>query len=151
MLSSAPVSAASSWSQTSSAPIRLGGPVGELDLHVLEAEVAVDVETKLGHAPALRLGLLRRAEDVGVVLAEGAHPEQAMQRARRLVAVDLAELGDPERQVAVALDAALEDLHVAGAIHRLDRVMPAVLGLRGEHVLAEGLPMARCLPEHAVH
>ena len=44
-----------------------------------------------------------------------------------------------------------EDLHMAGAVHRLhgeDAV--AVLVAHGEHVLAEFLPVARRLPKRAV-
>jgi hypothetical protein len=54
-----------------------------------------------------------------VVLGEGAHPHDAMNRAGRLVAVDDAEFGDFHRQVAIGFEAVLEDLHVAGTIHRL--------------------------------
>ena len=39
---------------------------------------------------------------MGVVLRELAHAHDAVQRAVRLVAVAAAELGEPERQVAVA-------------------------------------------------
>ena len=66
-------------------------------------------------------------EDVRVVLGEGAHAHQPVQRARRLEAVHLAELGDLERQIAVGLQAVLEDLHVARAVHRLDGVDALVL------------------------
>src|SRR5690606_23642236 len=42
-----------------------------------------------------------------------------------------------------------EDLHVTGAVHGLQRE-DAILGLRGEHVLAELLPMAGGLPQRAI-
>ena len=38
-----------------------------------------------------------------------------------------AELGQPQRQVTVGLEALVKDLHVAGAIHGLDRKLP-ILG-----------------------
>ena len=44
-------------------------------------------------AEDLVLELLRRAVDVGVVLGEVAHAEEAVQHAAHLVAVHLAELG----------------------------------------------------------
>ena len=50
---------------------------------------------------ALLRDLVLGAEDVRVVLGEGAHPHQAVQRARRLVAVDGAELRDLQRQLAI--------------------------------------------------
>jgi hypothetical protein len=79
---------------------------------------------------------------VRVVLREVAHAQQAVQRAGRLVAVHLAELGHADRQVAVALQAVREDRDTAGAVHRLQREGAAVLGLGGEHVVAVVGPVA---------
>src|SRR3546814_11939732 len=61
------------------------------------------------------LDLVLGAEDVRVVLGEGAHPHDAVQRARRFVAEAGAELRQPQRQVAIALQPLLEDQHVARA------------------------------------
>ncbi len=47
--------------------------------------------------------LLLGDEHVGVVLREGAHAHQPMQRARRLEAVHLAELGELVGQIAIAI------------------------------------------------
>jgi glyoxylase-like metal-dependent hydrolase (beta-lactamase superfamily II) len=54
------------------------------------------------------------AEDVAVVLRETAHPHDAVQATGGLVAVAGAELAVAQRQVAIALDALLEDQDVAG-------------------------------------
>ena len=92
-----------------------------------------------------------RAEDMRVVLREPAHAHQSVQRAGRLVTVAGAELGQTQRQLAIGLHPLLEDLHMAGAVHRLDRERQVlVLDLGDEHVLAVVLPMARHLPELAV-
>ena len=56
-----------------------------------------------------------------------------------------------KRQVAIALQAILEDLNMAGAVHRLAAEHALVRGLGDEHVLAELLPMAGLLPELALH
>ena len=48
------------------------------------------------------LDLLRRAEDVRVVLREAADAKQAVHHAGALVAIDGAELAQPHRQVAIA-------------------------------------------------
>ena len=71
--------------------------------------VQLQAEVARRRAPAgrtnfvdLRLDLVLAAEDVGVVLGEGAHPHDAVQGAGRLVAVAGAELGHAQRQVAVA-------------------------------------------------
>jgi hypothetical protein len=51
---------------------------------------------------------------VAVVLREAAHAHEAVQRARGLVAVAGAEFAVAQRQVAVAAQALVEDLHVPG-------------------------------------
>ena len=124
-------------------------PVGEVDPHVLESEVAVDALQQFAEVLGLGRDLVLGAEDVGVVLRERAHPHQAVQGARGLVAVAGAELGHPQGQVAVAVQALVEDLHVAGAVHRLQR-QRLVLGLEREHVLAELLPVAGHFPQAAI-
>ncbi len=86
---------------------------------------------------------------MGIVLSEGAHPHQPVQGTRGLVAVAGAELGHPERQIAVAVQALVEDLHVGRAVHRLERE-GLVLGLEREHVLAELLPVAGGFPERPI-
>src|SRR3546814_2436523 len=45
-----------------------GGPVGELHHQVLEAEVAVNLAQQVAEDHRLAVDLVRRAEDVGVVL-----------------------------------------------------------------------------------
>jgi hypothetical protein len=101
----------------------LFGPRGHLVDDVGEAEVLVDLlqQRRVGHA--LGQDLVLGAEDVAVVLREAAHAHDAVQAARGLVAVALAELAVAQRQVAVALDALLEDQDVARAVHRLERVV----------------------------
>ena len=93
----------------------------------------------------LGIDLVLGAEDVRVVLGEGTHAHQPVQRARRLVAMARAELGHAQRQVAVRLDALPEDLDVTRAVHRLDREDP-VLGFRDEHVRADSFPSGRTSP-----
>jgi hypothetical protein len=99
-----------------------------------QAEVAVDQARQPDELRRLLDDLVLAAEDVGVVLGEAAHPHQAVQRARRLIAVAGAELGHAQRQVAVGLLAELEDLHVARAVHRLQGEGLALHRLADEHV-----------------
>ena len=113
-------------------PHPLGRAVGELHAHVVEAEVPVDRQQELDDVHRLLGDLLLGDEDVRVVLREGAHAHQPVQRARGLVAVHLAELAEADRQVAVAAHALLEDLHVARAVHRLDGVDALIGRLRRE-------------------
>ena len=70
-------------------PHALGRPVGELDAHVVEAEIPVNAQDQLGDLDRLRGDLLRGAENMGIVLREGAHAHEAVQRARGLVAMHL--------------------------------------------------------------
>ena len=92
-------------------------------MHVLEAEARVELVDRLADAGHLVDDLLRRAVDVGVVLGEGADPQQAVQDALALGAGDLAELGEPQRQLAVGVALGVEDEAGAGAVHRPDRVL----------------------------
>ena len=85
---------------------------GEAKIRVGRQDQIVDLETLVGE-------LLLGAEHMGVVLGKSAHAHQAVHRAGRLVAMHHAEFGEPQRQIAVAFQAVLEDLHVAGAVHRL--------------------------------
>ena len=127
-----------------------GRPVGELHRHLFEAEILVHAHQKVAKRLGFRCDLVLGTEDVGVVLDEGAHPHQPVQGARGFVPQTRAELGHADGKVAVAGDALAVDLHVAGAVHGLERQYP-VLGLGGEHVFAELLPVARGLPQGAVH
>src|SRR4030081_1021209 len=71
-----------------------------------------------------------------------------------------AELGHAQRQLAIAAKPLIEDLDMAGAVHRLqredalvrigDELAQAFLVLAEIHVLAELLPVARRLPQPAV-
>ena len=106
------------------------------------------MQHEVDHAADLVLELLRGAVDVGVVLGEVAHAEEAVQHAGHLVAMHLTELGEAQRQLAVGAAAALVDQQAAGAVHRLHR--EGLLVDRGEvHVVLVVLPVAGALPELA--
>src|SRR5262249_61598233 len=87
---------------------------------VLEAESLKDEVHQVEAALDLRFQLLRRAEDVSVVLREPARPHQPVRDARTLVAIDRAVFGQPNRQVAVRTLARSVNLNVERAIHRLE-------------------------------
>ena len=125
----------------------------ERQLHGMQLHAKVRIDRiEQPHEPRrLLFDLVLAAEDVGVVLGEGAQPHDAMQGAGRLEPVARAELGHPQRQVAVALLSVIEDLHMARTVHRLDGQSLALLCLAGEHGLAELLPVAGTFPHRAVH
>lgn len=62
----------------------------------------VDVFDKREAVGYLRLDLVRHAENVGVILLETPHASEAGEGPGRLVAVQDAEVGEPQREVAVA-------------------------------------------------
>ena len=86
---------------------------------------------------------------MAIVLRKGTHPHDAVQAAGRLVAVTLSELTKPQRQIAVALDALLEDDDVTRAVHRLERIV-ALFRLGHKHVLAVLVPVPSLLPQALV-
>ncbi|MCY1292966.1 hypothetical protein D9M70_422090 [compost metagenome] len=122
---------------------------GQLHGNVREAEVLVDLKGQLDEIGRLLLYLIFGAEDVGVVLGETTHAHDAVQRAGRLVTVTGTEFGQTQRQVTIGLQALVEDLHVARAVHRLDRVV-ATFRRSGEHVFRVVGPVPRTLPEDSV-
>ncbi len=127
----------------------------ELDGDLVEAEIGIGRQDQVVDLQALGRKLLLGAEDMRVVLREAAHPHQPMQRARRLVAVDSAEFRKLYRQIAVGLQAVLEDLDVARAVHRLQREDAIVVGVVAgdrhlEHVVAVPAPVAGRLPQRLV-
>ncbi len=128
----------------------LFGARGEIDVIRLQPEVGVDGFRQRDEARRFRLDLVLSAEDVRIVLREGADAHQAMQRARGFIAVARAELGHAHGQVAIGFLALLEDLDVAGAVHRLQRQRLVFRRLRDEHVVAILVPVARLFPELAV-
>src|SRR3954454_8789511 len=85
-----------------------------------------------------------------VILGEAAHPHDAVQRARRLVAMAAAEFGKAQRQLAIAAEPIAEDQHVPRTIHRLDREHALVAAFGDEHVLPEIVPVTGGLPQAAV-
>jgi hypothetical protein len=83
---------------------------------------------------------------VGIVLGDVAHPQQAVQSARRLVAVDEPGLRVTDRQVAIGAPLVLVDLDVRRAVHGLEAHRP-LLDLREVHVVAVHVPVAGLLPQ----
>ncbi len=101
----------------------LRGLRGEIRLDVVEAELPEHVLREFyGRLDFLHY-LFRGAEDVRVVLREAADAEKPVAHAVLLVAIDGAEFGEAQREVAVGALLELIDLDVEGAVHRLDIVV----------------------------
>ena len=125
--------------------------IGKLDAEAVEAEVFVDFAQHLDETGGFFVDLLFGTEDVGVVLAERTGTHQAVQGAMGFVTEQGGEFAQTNGQVPVAGDALLENLHVAGAVHRLHGHFFVVVGTDGEHVFAVLVPVAGLFPEDAVH
>ena len=127
-------------------PHELLGAGREGDLHVGEAERAVDLVDEVDEAVHLRRHLLERHEQVTVVLTEGPDAGQPLGHPGPLVAVEPPEVGVAHRQVAVGESLLREHQEVARAVHRLHAVLPLVRH-REEHVLVVVLVVPRALEE----
>ena len=110
----------------------------QLEVEVVEAVVAQQVEHEAQQRRELGRRLLLGAEDVRVVLGHAAHARQAVHDARLLVAVHGAELEEPQRELAVAARPTPEDQDVERAVHRLEVVLGAAVELhRRVHAVGE--------------
>ena len=93
--------------------------------------------------------LFFQAENVTIILRKAAHAHHAVQGARRLVAMALTEFAVAQWQVAVAAHAIVENLDMARAIHRLQRI-GAVFRFRDEHVFTVIIPVTGFFPQATI-
>ena len=141
--------------QFSSEPTKLalilGIPGGKLDLELCKAEGLQHGFGKVDARGNFIFNLFRRAEDVGVVLRKSAHTQQAVHGAAALVAIDVAQLRQTHRQIAIALRRVLVDEDVAGAVHRLQLIVGIIQFDRRVHVLRVETRMPADLPQLVTH
>ena len=114
----------------------------ELEVEVVEAVVAQQVEHEVERRRQLAGHLLLGAEDVRVVLGHAAHARETVHHARLLVAVHRAELEHPHRQLAVRARAVLEDQDVERAVHRLEVVGGALARPPSSRCIGGNMPSA---------
>mmetsp|Transcript_5306 Transcript_5306/g.16654 ORF Transcript_5306/g.16654 Transcript_5306/m.16654 type:complete len:469 (-) Transcript_5306:558-1964(-) len=115
------------------------------------AKDSVHGGNQLEHAEHLLLDLRDGAVDVRVVLLEAAHACEPGERARQLVPVQHAKVGETERQLAIRPCLVFKHEAVARAVHRLERKL-GVLDLEDKHVLLVLGRMPRRVPQiHVVH
>ena len=96
---------------------------GEFVDDVFEAKIGVNLLQQGRKRNHFALDLLFGTENVPIVLRKRAHPHDAVQTARRLVAVARAKLAEAQRQVAVAFQAMFVDQDMTRAVHRLQGVI----------------------------
>ena len=98
------------------------------------------------HVLDLVADLLRRHENVGVVLGKAADAHQAVELAGFFMAVDDAQLTHPQGQIAVGARFGGVDENAAGTVHRFDGVV-FLVDDRRVHVVFIVIPVAGGLPE----
>ena len=86
------------------------------------------------------------AKHVRIVLDERTRAHQPQHGTRGLVAQTGPELAEAHRQLTQGARALIEDLHMAGAAHRLERHV-AIAIVHREHIGTEFLPVAASFPQ----
>ncbi|CAM5594121.1 hypothetical protein STENM223S_02733 [Streptomyces tendae] len=121
---------------------------GQLEVEVVQAVVAQQVQDEGERLVELLRHLLAGAVDVRVVLGEAAGAGQAVHDARLLVPVHGAELEQAQRQLTVGAAARVEDQVVHRAVHGLEVVVHALVELHGRvHAVGVPVQVARGLEE----
>ena len=115
----------------------------QLEVVVVQAEVAQQAEHEVQQVLHLRLGSLDGDVRVRVVLGHAAHPGEAVHDTGLLEAVHRPELEQPQRQVAVRAAAGPVDEVVHRAVHRLEAVLRPFEVDGREHALGEVRQVAR--------
>ena len=132
------------------------GIVHKLALAAGQRELVAEISQAIGgeqrahqleHAPHLVGDVLRRAEDVAIVLRQRTHASEAAELARLLVAVERGLLRVAQRQLAVGVQAGVVERHVDGAVHRLEVVLRLAVDHRRIHHVAVVFEVAGALEE----
>ena len=110
---------------------------GQLEVVVVQPEVAQQAEHEVQQVPDLGLGTLDGHVGVRVVLGHATDPGEAVDDAGLLEPVDAPELEQPQRKVAVGPAARLVDEVVHRAVHRLEAVLRPLEVDRREHAVRE--------------
>ena len=122
----------------------------ELHDDFVESEVVVDFLHEGAEVSHFACNLFFGTEDVGVVLHKTAHAHQAVHGTGRFVTVALTEFGKAHRKVTPAAQTRVENLDVAGAVHRLHSHFH-VASESLEHVLVVLVGVAGLDPQSLVH
>ena len=126
---------------SASAPKRLVRLGRQLD-RVLVAEDPQHLVDEIEQPGCFLRRLLRRAEDVCVILREPADAQQAVQHPAPFVAIQRSELRVPQRQIPIRSGTRLINGDVARAVHWLGTVARAFDIHGAEHVLTKVLQVA---------
>ena len=115
---------------------------------IFESEEAVYLVDQFYYTFDLVFDLLRRHEDMCIILCEAAHAHQAVKLAGFLMTVYQTELAHADRQIAVRTGLGFVYKDSARAVHRFYRKINIVDHSR-IHIFFIMIPVAGCLPEVA--
>src|SRR3984885_3889803 len=113
----------------------VGIPGRELGLELVETKIFQHVQGEFEATSNLIFDLLRRTENVRVILRKPAHAQQAVHHARTLVAIHRAQFAQPHRQVTIRLERIPINQNMPRTIHRLQAIFGVVEFHGVEHVL----------------
>ena len=116
---------------------------------VLKSKHGIGIVDQSYYALDLVLDLLRRHEDMRVVLCKAAHTHETMKLAGFLMTVYQTQLAHTQGQVTVGTGLCRVNQNAARAIHRFDRVILAVDD-GGVHVILIVIPVSGGLPQASV-
>ena len=101
---------------------------------IFHVEDGVETFHYLEHTLVFRADILFPDEDMGIVLPEFAHTQEAVQCPRQLVAMQGIGIRKPQWQIFVTAQLVAKDHHRVRTVHGFYAVLLALSGLRGEHV-----------------
>ena len=120
-------------------------PGGQLHNHLVETEIAVNLEQQVNKIRDFRLDLRFTAKDMGIILGKPPDPHQAVQGPGSFIPVTGTEFRQAQRQVPVTFQTLVEHLYMTGTIHGFDSVI-TVFRTGGKHIRVKLVPMAGFLP-----
>ena len=93
-----------------------------LSFKVIKVKSLEDIEDNIHNFQEFFLNLLRRTEDVGIILRKTAYPGQSVKFTTLLVTVNSTELGKSHRQFTIRTRECLEDFTVVRTVHRFKQI-----------------------------
>ncbi|SID81487.1 Uncharacterised protein [Mycobacteroides abscessus subsp. abscessus] len=98
----------------------------------------------MNNALELFLDLIRAHKNMSIIQSHSAHTLQSGQRTRHFIAVHSAKLGNPDRQLTVAVNAVFINHHMVRAVHRAEDKLLIIHFHDREHIFLVVVPVAGC-------
>ena len=107
--------------------------IAQTHLHAIirQTENAENMLDQFNGRAHFLLDLVRRAKEMGIILAKAPHASHSAEFPRLLVAIDHPELGEANRQIAVTARLGGVNLNVVRTIHRLEQILLVAFAFDG--------------------